>query len=283
MIGAYSAKPKEWKNENDENELINTFIGLIAPAGGGKGTAMDRAIETLNLRYGTDYDRAKLGGDLQVTRYLGDKSTGKKDDKTRVPGPGRLMIVNGELSEMLKKTGIDNSTLCDLLTDLWDGKQYSKQVDKEKITVNCRFGWMGGIAATEKLPGNFTNIFGKQSNFGLYSRFIFGYSALEKYKRQEWRSPNAIAKSCPLEEVEDMAAKHKAGELVVTRWLSPEAQWLYDTWNPTAPDWARLRHNLRKVALLTSSANGEDTVSKDCMNAASKGSRNSFQSVLSVG
>ena len=84
------------------------------------------------------------------------------------------MIVNGELSEMLKKTGIDNSTLCDLLTDLWDGKQYSKQVGKEKITVNCRFGWMGGIAATEQQPGNFTSIFGKQSNFGLYSRFIFG-------------------------------------------------------------------------------------------------------------
>ena len=87
LIGAWSAKPDIWERVDGEPGLINMFVGLIAPPGGGKGTAMDRAVEITGLRYGMDYDRAKLGGDLQVTLYLGDKATGKKGDKTRIPGP----------------------------------------------------------------------------------------------------------------------------------------------------------------------------------------------------
>jgi hypothetical protein len=247
---------------------INVYCALIAKPEGGKNQAIERAIAMTELRSNLDYMKATPGGDAQLAALLGDKSCGKKGSKVRIPGPRKMGLVNGEMTDMLKKTSIDNSVLASKMCNLWDDNEDIKPTKDGYITINCRVSWLGGIPADIEHPERFGELFSSESNYGLHPRFIFGYSGVA-FNYRHWERPSQFDNSVlELDEAfEEVTKQHNGGVTIVSS-ISAEAQGLYDGWNPAVTSIGRLRQNLMKVALLTASANGEKEVTADCMSKA---------------
>ena len=117
LLACYSVTPNP-----DEmcGVRINLYAALIARKGGGKNTAIRRAKESLRIA-AESCAKFAAGGDTQLCVALGDKpkmnERGIRDGKKREPGPRKMLLLNNEISEMLKKSGIDASTLADRLCD----------------------------------------------------------------------------------------------------------------------------------------------------------------------
>jgi hypothetical protein len=263
LIGAYSVKPNL-----DEmcRTRINTYVALMWEAGGGKNVTINRAMDVVGISAG-EYQRVKPGGETQLAVVLGDKPA-KKGSKEREPGKKKLLMVTTELGDVLRKTSMDNSTLASTLCDLWDENDYSKPLPGGGHTdVDCRLSWMGGIPANLKKPEKFLELFGGETNYGLYPRFIFGYCD-KPWRYEEWDNPfKSMAINFPAEdEVEEMAFNTFACTVVTS--MEEKAEAMLDQWNPPVPDAGRLRYNAKKVALLSASANSETTVTAECMRKA---------------
>ena len=190
LLACYSVMP-------DVDEMcgvrINLYTALIARKGGGKNTAIRRAKESLWIRP-ESCSKFAAGGDTQLCVALGDKpkvnEKGNRDGKKREPGPRKMLLLNNELSEMLKKSGIDASTLADRLCDFHDDNEFQKMVRGEMVKVNCRISWLGGVPATVEEPDRFRELFGTSTNDGLYERFIFGYEGSRRFKYGRWEPPS---------------------------------------------------------------------------------------------
>src|SRR5208337_3625191 len=141
LIACYSMKPNL---DRMCGTRINTYCALIAKPEGGKNQAIERAIAMADIRSNLDYMKASPGGDAQLAALLGDKWCGKKGSKDRVPGPRKMGLVNGEMTDMLKKTSIDNSVLASKMCNLWDDNEDIKPTKEGFITINCRVSWLGG-------------------------------------------------------------------------------------------------------------------------------------------
>jgi hypothetical protein len=174
-------------------------------------------------------------------------------------------LVNGEMTDMLKKTSIDNSVLASKMCNLWDDNEDIKPTKEGFITINCRVSWLGGIPADIERPERFSELFGSESNYGLYPRFIFGYSGVA-FNYRHWEPPAHFGEAVlTLEDEVKELARQSNGGVTVVRSIHPDAQTLYDNWNPAVHSLGRLRQNLIKVALLTASANGDAELNADCM------------------
>src|SRR5208337_1462848 len=262
LIACYSMKPNL---DRMCGTRINTYCALIAKPEGGKNQAIERAIAMTDIRSNLDYMKASPGGDAQLAALLGDKWCGKKGSKDRVPGPRKMGLVNGEMTDMLKKTSIDNSVLASKMCNLWDDNEDIKPTKEGFITINCRVSWLGGIPADVERPERFAELFSSESNYGLYPRFIFGYSGAA-FNSRHWERPSQVGETViTMDDAVNELAKQHHGVAAVVSSISDEAQALYDGWNPAATSIGRLRQNLMKVALLTASANGDDEVNAECM------------------
>jgi hypothetical protein len=250
---------------------VNLYAALIARKGGGKNTAIKRARESLGI--GSDVcSKFAAGGDTQLCLALGDRpkfnERGRRQGKDREPGPGKMLLLNNEISEMLKKSGIDASTLADRLCDFFDDNEFQKMVKAEVVTVNCRISWLGGVPATAEEPDRFRELFGAATNDGLYQRFIFGYGGDKKFNYRKWEPPPPTSRrNLDLEEglARDyhgctlVRSIHRDAEALKQKWITPLEE---NEGN------ARLDFLLLKVAVLTASANGEEEVSLECMRSA---------------
>lgn len=248
---------------------INLFTALIARKGGGKNTAIKRAKESLCLGP-ESCKKFAAGGDTQLCVALGDSpkkhEKGMHGSKERVSGPRKMLLLNNELSEMLKKSGIDASTLADRLCDFYDDNEFQKMVRGDMVNVNCRISWLGGVPATAEEPDRFRELFGTSTNDGLYERFIFGYSP-KRFKHRKWARPISPLQNCDL--ADDIAMGVHGCTLVQS--IHPDAEALKDEWICPREDEegnTRLEFLLLKVAILTASANNEVEVSVPCMRAA---------------
>jgi len=251
---------------------LNIYCGLIAAPEAGKNESIKRALAFAEVP-DLDYRRSAVGGDMQLAVLLGDKP-GKKKGEPRIPGPRRKLLVNNELTDVLKKTGIDNSTLASRLCDLWDENEYDKPSDRGTIFVDCRLSWIGGIPADEKKADRFTELFGLETNFGLYPRFVFGYSG------GEWTYVPCDPPARPQVEDDGMESD-KGGEadqahlvtavnggMTTVTDVEPAAKRLLDNWIPPVVGKGRLRYNLMKWAILTAAINGERRVTTECARKA---------------
>jgi hypothetical protein len=263
LIGCYSMKPKL---DRMCGTRINTYIALIAKPEGGKNQAIERAIVMTDIYPNLDYMKASPGGDAQLAALLGDKACrNKSNNKDRIPGPRKMGLVNGEMTDMLKKTSIDNSVLASKMCNLWDDNEDVKPTKDGFITINCRVSWLGGIPADIERPERFAELFGSESNYGLYPRFIFGYSGVA-FNYRHWESPVRSEEVLLTEEDEVQEfARQSNGGVTVVRSIHPDAQAFYDKWNPAVHSVGRLRQNLMKVASLSASANGDEELNADCM------------------
>lgn len=245
---------------------LNLYCALIVKPGGGKNEAIRRALAMMELTPGLDYKMSAPGGDAQLVSLLGDRASGKKGDRERIPGPKKILLVCNEIGDMLRKTGIDNSTLASRMCDFWDCSEYDKPTGKngEVTHVDCRISWLGGLPASVEQPEKFGELFGGETNFGLYPRFIYGYSGV-KFNYRDWEAPMQKAvRDSPLE-TEDEAAEYLAhfsnNGMTVVRGISEEAMNLYDAWEPGGDHEGRLKYNAKKIAVLKACFNGECVVS----------------------
>ncbi len=259
LVTAFSVLPRA-----DEmlQTRLNLYCGLIAAPEMGKNESIKRGLIFAGLVKDVDFKRSPIGGDAQLTALLGDKP-GKKKSDPRDRGPERMLLVNNELTDVLKKTGIDNSTLGSRLCDLWDENDYTKPVDRQLITVDCRLSWMGGIPADEKKADRFTELFGVETNHGLYPRFIFGYYGGE-WTFVRYEMPEPLTNDG---DAADAFATANGGLAVVSS-IDPEARKLLDEWTPNIVGKGRLKYNLMKWAILTAAINGEHRVTTACARKA---------------
>jgi hypothetical protein len=250
---------------------INLYTALVARKGGGKNTAIRRARESLWIAP-ESCSKFAAGGDTQLCVALGDRpkvnEKGTRDGRRREPGPRKMLLLNNEISEMLKKSGIDASTLADRLCDFYDDNEFQKMVRGEMVRVDCRISWLGGIPATVEEPDRFRELFGAATNDGLYERFVFGYEGGRRFKYGRWEPPPP-----PPHENRDLDEDIATGVhgCTLVQSVRPGALALKDEWvspREGGEGNTRLEFLLLKVAILTASANDEEEVSVPCMRAA---------------
>jgi bifunctional DNA primase/polymerase-like protein len=243
---------------------INTYTALIAPVGGGKNVAMDRAKALLELRYKDEYLPASPAGTRALMNLIGDKPSGKRGaGRERIPGPRKLLLITHEMTDVLKMTGVDNSTLASRLCDFWDDNQHVYPTGKDGIiSVDCRLHWIGGVPASADNPTRFTELFDSETSHGLYDRLLIGY-ADSKFNYRPWEPPAGA-----VEDVLD-PTDYTAGIKPVphVRAISEGAQRLLEEWQP-AGGGSRIKQNCMKLALIATMMNREETVAEECMRCA---------------
>ncbi|HKN16241.1 MAG TPA: hypothetical protein VJX47_04835 [Candidatus Sulfotelmatobacter sp.] len=251
LIGCYSIRP-------EANVVCGTLltmdVALCAPVGGGKNVAMDRAARLLDLTKDTEYKKAAPAGVRGLFTLIGDKPSGKPKDKTRIPGPKKLLLLTHEMTDVLKMTGLENSTLASRLCDLWDDPEFDYPTKEGIIGVNCRLSWIGGVPCSVENPVRFTELFDSETSHGLYDRLILGYSDV-KFNYKHWSPPKG-----PAIDFSDYSAEMPPH----VESVDSAAQALYDAWEPN-DDGARTKQNCMKVALITTMMNHESRVSTECM------------------
>ena len=102
---------------------------------------------------------------------IGDKPP-KKRGEDRVPGPSKLLLVNNEIADVLKKTAYDKSSLASRLCDCWD-ENWSSIPDYRggTITADCRLSWIGGLPASVEKQERFPELFSAESAHGALAAF----------------------------------------------------------------------------------------------------------------
>ncbi len=262
ILGAYSALPKY-----DEilGVRFNLYVALLMPVGGGKNLALERACKVLNLRPGLDYEDATLGGAGGLWNALGDKKEGRGRDATAVPGPRKMLLNPAEFGATLTNTKIDNSTLAGHLCNLWDKNRISMPTREGKREVNCRLSILGALPVDKNTPEQFSRFFSEETAHGLHSRFIFGHSS-EKYDNrwaEKWQ-PSARADES---EMEGLIPDVQPGTTPPTAW-DTDATSNYTLYVLPDDEDGRGLYNLKRIALLTATANGDKTVTVEAVQAA---------------
>ena len=253
---------------------IGIYAAIIAPVGAGKNTSLDRATKLFGLERGKDWAITTASSDRGLMQKIGSKTTGKGAKRETVAGPKKLLLRTPEMSATLKKAAIESSTLSDMLCEVWDSGLWECS-DKLGIQeCDCRLSWAGGVPVSEEDPDSFSALFSKFTSYGLMSRMILGYSPLRFIYRDEiddhWTPPNTGTKainSDPMEAFVEALDNSVVGPCV-EGW-EPEAQKMLRDWKRPGLD-GRIKYNLKKVALLSASANRDKMVTPACLAAAIK-------------
>ena len=261
---AYPAVLTAYSAVLHEDEILgvqcNLYTALMMGVGGGKNIALTRSAGALNLRYELDYMDATIGGAGGLFMALGDKSEGKGKNKVEIPGPRRMLINPAEFAATLANMKLENSTLATHLCNLWDKRQISLPVREGKREINCRLTILGALPVDAEAPETFTRYFGEETGAGLYSRFLFGFTK-EKIdhrwaERWKWEPPVAADYTDDLVPIAPP-----------TGW-SNDAEDFYSDMELYGDVDGRGMFNLKRIALLLSTANRDKLVTLDAVRSA---------------
>lgn len=268
VLGVFSIVP-------DMDEMcgtrINEYVAVIGESGSGKNVAWDRALDVLGLRRDSEFvkNTAPTGARI-LMQYVGDRPASGRNSKNlpRVPGPRKMLIRSNEISDCFLAGRAESSTLINRLTDFWDENVFELPEPRGGgvCRANCRLSWVGGLPATADKPERFLDIFGRNTGFGLYDRFIFGYlnEPIDFDGKHAWDKSTTQG---PVTDLDDHTSRLPGQWTVVTGF--EQAAWrLYREWEPPQRLGNRLRHHAKKVAILFASANGETAITAPCMAAA---------------
>jgi hypothetical protein len=162
------------------------------------------------------------------------------------------------MSDVLKMTGLENSTLASRLCDLWDDPEFQYPTKDYVIDVNCRLSWIGGVPCTAENPTRFTELFDSETSHGLYDRLYLGYSEA-RFNYKPWEPPSVAV------DYDDYTVHTPP----YVESVEPAAQAIYDAWKPWGES-TRAKQLCLKVAVITAMMNHERTVGEECMKCAVK-------------
>jgi hypothetical protein len=254
---------------------IGIYAAIIAPVGAGKNTSLDRATKFFALERGRDWAITTASSDRGLMQKIGSKTTGKGAKRETVQGPNKLLLRTPEMSATLKKAAIESSTLSDMLCEVWDSGLWECSDKLGTQECDCRLSWAGGVPVSEEDPDSFSALFSKFTSYGLMSRMILGYSPVRFIYRDEiddhWAPPPVGIGEINLNPIEAFveALDNSVVGPEVMRW-EPEAQRMLHEWKRPLDLDGRIKYNLKKIALLSASANREESVSAKCLAAAIK-------------
>jgi len=257
LLTAYSALPKV-------DEILGNhyclYTALLMSVGGGKNVALNRAVSILGMRQDRDYMDASLGGAGGLFQTLGDKCEGRGKDKIEIPGPRKMLINPAEFAATMTNMRIDKSTLAIHLSNLWDKRRISLPVKEGVRSINCRLSILGALPVDKDSPETFTRYFGEETGQGLYSRFLFGFcdEKVDLRWAERWRYNPPVD--------DDFTS-----DLVPVGSLSgwdKDAEDYYSTLTLPYDLDGRGLQNLKRIALLLSSANQDKQVTLAAVEAA---------------
>jgi hypothetical protein len=172
------------------------------------------------------------------------------------------LLVTHEMTDVLRMTGVDCSTLASRLCDFWDDSEHVYPTGKDGvISVDCRLHWIGGVPASAENPTRFTELFDSETSHGLYDRLLIGYSK-EKFNYRPWEPPAKVEETL---DYKDYTALVQPVPFVGA--ISEGAQKLFDDWNPVGGG-SRIKQNCIKIAMIATMMNHEETVTEECMRCA---------------
>jgi hypothetical protein len=278
LIGVFSIIP-------DCDEMvkirINQYVAILGQTGHGKNVAMDRAIDALGISCTapigqmtaehTPTAKAAPTGARQLMQLIGDKAPTGKGAKSvpRIPGPRKFLLRSNEIDQCFKAAKGESSTLISRFTDFWDENEFSLmdgRLGQSSITANCRLSWIGGLPTDADNPEKFLATFGSSTGDGLYNRFLFG---LVPYEidfdgKNAWNPPDAdVTEDIIKADYTALAPKKKWSHVV--RFDDDAWSYLCEWRKPPIP---RCQFHAKKVAILTASANLEESVTLECVKAA---------------
>lgn len=259
ILAAYSAIPKY---DDILGVRFNLYCALLMPVGGGKNLALDRAAQVLHMVAGTDFQDCTLGGAGGLWQALGEKKEGRGRDATVIPGPQKMLLNPAEFGATLANTRIDGSTLSQHLCNLWDKNKITLPTREGVRGVDCRLSILGALPVDSESLEQFSRFFAEEASHGLYSRFIFGYSAEQRDNRwaERWQMKAGG------DEIEDLVPTMPA-TIPPTGW-GPHAERFYSNINLPDDRDGRGLYNLKRVALLSTTANQDELVTLDAVQAA---------------
>jgi hypothetical protein len=261
ILATYSAVPRF-------NTILdvpfNLYTVLLMPVGGGKNLALNRATRVLQMIKGRDYQDATLGGVGGLWQALGEKKDGNGKDKITIPGPAKMLLNPAEFGATLANTRIDNSTLSYHLCNLWDQPDILLPTREGLRPVNCRLSILGALPVDVDEPEQFARYFAEETSHGLHSRFIFGFSdeKLDNRWAERWTLPEAVGDGS----LESLIPK--APPTTPPRGWDPAAEQFYDQCFLPDDNDGRGMYNLKRIALLTATGNGDELVALAGVEAA---------------
>lgn len=121
---------------------------------------------------------------------------------------------------------------------------------------------LGALPVDSESLEQFSRFFAEEASHGLYSRFIFGYSTEQRDNRwaERWQM-KAVG-----DEIEDLAPTMPA-TIPPTGW-DPDAENFYSNINLPDDRDGRGLYNLKRIALLSATANGDKLVTQFCVQCA---------------
>jgi hypothetical protein len=230
------------------------YLCLKADKGAGKSRIVDRSESVFRLKEGTVYSSMTLASDRGVSTLGGRKKKDKEEDDDGLPPIAMpTLVVQDELKTTLGKMAIRNSGLAGILCTLFY-KDEAGSLDKQgRHAACCKLSLIGGLKARD--PHQFSEAFGRETDDGLYDRFLFdevpdGWDFDDNWEiqREELEVPVRFPKRVRF-------------PLSVIR--------MKDEWKKRKPGRSgRLAEYAKRIALTLASANHDEEVSEGCMRCA---------------
>jgi hypothetical protein len=198
-------------------------------------------------------------GLINMLQFPTTTTVGEGKKTVVVTVPSVLMLVD-EFKGVLGKANIENSTLYSKLNELWTETVIGAN-DRKGLSESspCRFSLLGNLPCTNATQ--FNALFGSESQYGFYRRLLFGVGVREE---------RFVFHPGVNEKMATRLADFKPSALSVSAaWYTRAQQWV----DAAVDDVQRERRSnlyepLLRVALVTASANGDSTVTKEGFAAA---------------
>jgi hypothetical protein len=227
----------------------NLYACMIGPKGTGKTRTIDRALHKLKYEYPWLIKKRYPGSEHGLMLILEGK---KPKDMTEVEliTSKPFLLVQDEFRSTFGKMGIDNSALPFMFNHLFNDSEYETASQKGSMQCRAELSIIGGLTAEN--AEEFAEVFGKATTTGLYDRFIYGVAPPSWDWDDQWE-----------ETAETVERKTKSVS------FSDKIYQMKKQWQQQDPEARRRLGELAlRVAMITASANGELSVSEECMAAA---------------
>jgi hypothetical protein len=227
----------------------NLYGCMIGAKGTGKTRTIDRALHKLKYEYPWLIKKRYPGSEHGLMLILEGKKP-KEMTEVELITSKPFLLVQDEFRSTFGKMGIDNSALPFMFNHLFNDSEYETASQKGSMQCRAELSMVGGLTAEN--AEEFAEVFGKATTTGLYDRFIYGVAPPSWDWDDQW------------EETADTVERKTKSVSFPDKIYQMKKHWQQQDPEPRR----RLGELALRVAMITAAANGEASVSEECMAAA---------------